>query len=471
MAAPGEFDLIERIRRRVVGRDDVVLGIGDDAAVLTMPPGMQLVVAMDTLNAGVHFPHDTPAADIGWKALAVNLSDLGAMGATPAWCTLSLSMPASDPDWLDAFIDGFTALATRHGVALVGGDTTRGPLSVCVTVHGFVAPGCAMRRSAAREGDDVWVTGTLGDAAGGLRCVLPEVDRDARIRTDAACDALRSRLDRPVPRVDLGRALQPLAHACIDVSDGLLADLAHVAHASGIAIEIDINALPCSDALAHAFDPATVRRLQATGGDDYELAFTAPASARAAIDALADAHGVRLSRIGRVVVGNGVEARANGAAWMPARAGFDHFAPASGSEAATPARPLPSAEQYAAERTHYGAGERVDIGAAQRAVEATYSNQVLLDINDACLRMSVFEGEYRWHRHPDSDELFLVVAGELRIDFDDGTTAVLTPWHCLVVPAGAVHRTRAIGRTVNVTFEKQAARTEFVDDTTGATTD
>ena len=152
---PTEFALIDVIARRVAPRDDVVLGIGDDAAILAVPAGWQLVVAMDTLNAGVHFPTDTAPADIGWKALAVNLSDLAAMGAQPAWCTLSLSLPDSGAGWVDGFLDGFLALAARHGVALVGGDTTRGPLSACVTAHGFVAPGRALRRDGARVGDDV----------------------------------------------------------------------------------------------------------------------------------------------------------------------------------------------------------------------------------------------------------------------------------------------------------------------------
>ena len=184
-----EFDLIARIRSRAdASRADVVLGIGDDAALLAPPPGQHLVVAMDTLNAGVHFPAGTAPADIGWKTLAVNLSDLAAMGATPAWCTLSLSLPAGDDGFVDGFLDGFLALASAHGVALVGGDTTRGPLSACVTAHGFVAPGCALRRAGADVGDDVWVSGTLGDAAAAL----------AQWQAGEAMDAaLRVRLDRP----------------------------------------------------------------------------------------------------------------------------------------------------------------------------------------------------------------------------------------------------------------------------------
>jgi thiamine-monophosphate kinase len=253
-ARASEFDLIARIRARVAGRDDVILGIGDDAAILAPPPGRQLVVAMDTLNAGVHFPMETAAADIGWKALAVNLSDLAAMGASPAWCTLSLSLPQSDGAWIDAFLDGFLALAAQNGVALVGGDTTRGPLSVCVTAHGFVAPRGALRRDAARVGDEVWVTGTLGDATGALRQWQDGETTDP---------VLRARLDRPTPRIAAGRALAGIAHACIDVSDGLLADLGHVCAMSRVGAEIEVDALPVSDALRAIATACARSRLRA----------------------------------------------------------------------------------------------------------------------------------------------------------------------------------------------------------------
>ena len=321
----GEFDLIERIRRRVVARDDVVLGIGDDAALLAVPAGLQLVVAMDALNAGVHFPLDTRPADIGWKALAVNLSDLAAMGATPAWCTLSLSMPASDAEWLDGFLDGFTELAALHRVALVGGDTTRGPLSICVTAHGFVEPGRALRRDAARAGDDVWISGTPGDAAAALALLGHAPLPDGFMPEAAARDALRARLDRPQPRVPLGRALGGLAHAAIDVSDGLLADLGHLAAASGVRIEVDLDALPASPSLAAAPDDWRLR-WQATGGDDYELCITGPVSMRDAIAARVAEHVTSFTRIGRVVAGSGVVARRDGHEFPPGRGGYEHFA-------------------------------------------------------------------------------------------------------------------------------------------------
>ena len=344
-----EFDLIDRIRARVPRRGDVILGIGDDAAVLQVPEGKHLVVATDTLNAGVHFPLGTAPADIGWKALAVNLSDLAAMGAQPAWCTLSLSLPMGDAGWLDEFLDGFLGLASLHGVALVGGDTTRGPLSIGVTVHGLVDPGRVLRRDAAQVGDDVWVSGTLGDAAaalalllppsaggpGGLACqgaggagaAQPSQPRSSEQERRGCLQALRPRLDRPLPRVDTGRALVGLAHAAIDLSDGLLADLAHVCRASAVAAELQLEALPASPALRAAFEPSLRYPLQTAGGDDYELCFTAPLAARGAIERVSRDTGVALTRIGVIVAGDGVRVLdRQGDHWQPARDGYVHFA-------------------------------------------------------------------------------------------------------------------------------------------------
>ena len=312
----GEFDLIARIRARVATRADVVLGIGDDAALLAPPPGRQLVVTADTLNDGVHFPRGTSPADVGWKALAVNLSDLASMGAEPAWCTLSLSLPQSDPAWIEGFLDGFLDLAGQHDIALVGGDTTRGPLSIAVTAMGLVEPGRALRRDGARVGDEVWVTGTLGDAAGGLALL----DREP-------VPALRARLDRPTPRVAAGRALAGIATACVDVSDGLLADLGHVCARSHAAAHLDVDALPASAALREAFGEADRIALQASGGDDYELCFTAPADAGADIGAVSAQLGLRITRIGRIVVGEGVHpVDAKSQPWSSPRRGYDHFA-------------------------------------------------------------------------------------------------------------------------------------------------
>ncbi|HET8818646.1 MAG TPA: thiamine-phosphate kinase [Xanthomonadaceae bacterium] len=309
-----EFALIERIRSRATSRNDVVAGIGDDAALLRVPPGRLLVVATDTLNANVHFPGDTAPADIGWKALAVNLSDLAAMAASPAWCTLALSLPDADTAWVDAFLDGFLELAALHEVALVGGDTTRGPLSVCVTVHGLVEEGAALRRTGARAGDDVWVSGTLGDAAGALA------------KGKDAPPALQARLDRPEPRIALGQAFAGIASAAIDVSDGLLADLAHVCAASGVGAQIELDMLPASEMLRDTFDAKTRRVLQATGGDDYEICFTAAPGQRPAVVEASRRINVPVTRIGRISKGADVQALdADDRPWQPPRTGYEHF--------------------------------------------------------------------------------------------------------------------------------------------------
>ncbi len=309
----GEFDLIAHIRARAGARGDVILGIGDDAALLQPPPGRQLVVTADTLNAGVHFPEATAAVDIGWKALAVNLSDLAAMGAAPAWCTLSLSLPASDPAWLDAFLDGFLALARAHDIALIGGDTTRGSLAIAITAIGTIEPGRALRRDGARVDDDIWVSGTLGDAAAALQA-WPD-----------PAPALRARLDRPTPRVELGRRLAGVASAALDVSDGLLGDLGHLCRASGVGADVELVRLPTSAALA--VHPLAARiGWQATGGDDYELCFTASPARRSALEALGTELDLPLTRIGRIVAGADVHARdAEGRTWQPARPGYTHF--------------------------------------------------------------------------------------------------------------------------------------------------
>lgn len=325
-----EFDLIERIRARcAVARADVRLGIGDDAAILAPPAGHELVVSVDTLVAGVHFPALTRASDLGWKALAVNLSDLAAMGATPAWALLALTLPEATRDFVDAFADGFAELAQPHRVALVGGDTTAGPLSVSVVVHGFVPPGQALRRDGAQAGDLVFVTGTLGDAAAGLRC-LDRADPRAAELFGAPADtreALLARLNRPTPRLAAGAALRGLASACIDVSDGLLADLGHIAGRSGVGLEIDATDLPASSALLALFDGAERLALQAAGGDDYELAFTAPPAREQAILRDLARIGCGATRIGRVVTGQGVRLVDAAGAEIPLRPrGWEHFA-------------------------------------------------------------------------------------------------------------------------------------------------
>jgi thiamine-monophosphate kinase len=316
-----EFSLIERIRQRTAqGRDDVRIGIGDDAAVLVMPSGQEQVAAIDTMVEGVHFPLSTSPADIGWKALAVNLSDLAAMGASPAWALLALTMPRADADFVDGFAEGFAELAGPYRLALVGGDTTRGALTVSVAVHGFAPPGKALTRAAARVGDAILVTGTLGDAAAGLYCLRHAVQASAHR------DYLVGRLNRPTPRVAAGMALRDNAHACIDVSDGLLADLGHICAASHVGAEIEASLLPHSSAMLSLFDDATARDFALTGGDDYELCFTVPAAHVA--EAMADLArlGCGATRIGRVTEGEGVRVRDAQGQWLDmARRGWEHF--------------------------------------------------------------------------------------------------------------------------------------------------
>jgi len=329
-----EFDLIALIRDRcAVAREDVRLGIGDDAALLAVPAGQLLAVSTDTLVAGVHFPLATHAYDVGWKALAVNLSDLAAMGATPAWATLALTLPQADSRWAGQFADGFAALAGEFKLALVGGDTTQGPLSITVTVHGFVPADGALLRSGARVGDGVFVTGTPGDAAAGLHC-LDHAAADAAELPSAPAglrEALIERLNRPVPRVAQGLALRGHATACIDVSDGLVADLTHICAASGVGAQIDADSLPPSSALLSLFDTATRRAFQLNGGDDYELCFTASDERASTLLGDLARTGCGATRIGRIVAGRGdapVQVRvtdSTGTELTIARAGWEHF--------------------------------------------------------------------------------------------------------------------------------------------------
>ena len=316
-----EFSLIDRIRQRTAqSRDDVRLGIGDDAALLAVPSGQELAVAIDTLVEGVHFPRGTAPADIGWKALAVNLSDLAAMGATPAWALLALTLPNADEAFIDGLADGFAQLAQTYRLALVGGDTTRGALTVSVAVHGFVPPGKALTRAGAQVGDAVLVTGTLGDAAAGLRLLQQSH------HSDAQSNYLIARLHRPTPRIAAGLALRERASACIDVSDGLLADLGHICAASHVGVEIEAALLPRSSALLDRFDDARPRDFALSGGDDYELCFTVPPQRVASVQADLAKLGCGATRIGRIVEGEGVRVRDADGQWLePAQQGWDHF--------------------------------------------------------------------------------------------------------------------------------------------------
>jgi thiamine-monophosphate kinase len=315
--ALSEFDLIARyFSGRGARRDDVLLGIGDDAALLTVPAGRQLAAAVDTLVAGRHFPAHTGAFDIGWKALAVNLSDLAAMGATPAWATLSLTLPAVDEAWLQAFADGFFALADTHHVALVGGDTTRGPLSITVQAHGHVAPGAALRRDAAAPGQALFVSGTLGDAA----CALRQLQAG-----DAVDTFVLQRLNRPEPRVTLGESLAGVAAAAIDISDGLLADLGHILDASGCGATLWPEQLPTSATLQH-LSREQREAYQFDGGDDYELCFSLPPGRRDELRTLLQQHSTRVTEIGVIEAQPGLRCRYADGRLLDTRGhGFDHF--------------------------------------------------------------------------------------------------------------------------------------------------
>jgi thiamine-monophosphate kinase len=314
-----EFELIDRwFTGRGAARPDVRLPVGDDAAIVAPPPGAELVLALDTIVAGTHFPAGMPARAVGHRALAVNLSDIAAMGAEPCWALLGLTLPAVDEGWVAEFSRGLDELARRHGVALVGGDTTRGPLAATLTLAGLLPPGTALRRRGARAGDDVWVSGTPGDAAAGLAILQGGLQAAGEAR-----ERLLQRFLLPEPRVALGLALRGLASACIDVSDGLAGDLAKLCAASGAGARIESRELPLSPALVAAAGREAAVRHALTGGDDYELLFTAPAGQRGAVGALTA--GVACRRIGTVVAGRGV--LVDGAA-LPRDAGhgFDHFA-------------------------------------------------------------------------------------------------------------------------------------------------
>jgi thiamine-monophosphate kinase len=323
----GEFELIEQFFRRpaaqsLLARGDVALGIGDDAALLLPRSGLQLVAALDTLVEGRHFPQGSPPRSIGHRALAVNLSDLAAMGAEPAWFLLALTLPAAEATFLEAFAQGMLDLATQHGVALVGGDTTGGPLSVSVQALGFVEPGLALRRAGAKPGDLLYVSGTPGDAAAGLQLAMGNASGAALDEQQRS--ALLDRFHFPEPRVALGRALRGIASACIDVSDGLAADAGKLAAASHCAAVIDVERLPLSaPLLAHAGE-AGAAQLALSGGDDYELCFTVPPERVQALSALANVK-CRFSCIGRLEVGAGTTVLARGEPMRQGFTGFDHF--------------------------------------------------------------------------------------------------------------------------------------------------
>jgi len=317
----GEFELIDRYFAQLgARRPDVQLGVGDDAALLSVPPGQDLVACVDTLVAGRHFPPDSHADDIGWRSLAVNLSDLAAMGATPAWATLALTLPEFDEEWLEGFAAGFAALADQHGVALVGGDTTRGPLTISVSLMGLVPAGTALRRSGARPGDLIYVTGWPGDAAAGLALLQGRLQGQGADR-----GALERKFRRPEPRVAFGSRLRGIASSCVDVSDGLAADLGRLVARSGAGAVVRAAELPLSRALYALAGEARAREFALGGGDDYELLYTVPPAARGRLLQLAASAGAPACHcIGEVVAGRGVRVLGERGE-LPLPRGWDHF--------------------------------------------------------------------------------------------------------------------------------------------------
>ncbi|MES2511690.1 MAG: thiamine-phosphate kinase [Pseudomonadota bacterium] len=311
----GEFDLIERYFKRPARR--AVLGVGDDCALLQPSAGMQLAISSDMLVKGRHFFPDVDPAALGHKALAVNLSDLAACGATPVAFTLALALPRADEAWLKGFSTGLLALADAHGCELVGGDTTQGPLNICITVFGEVPVGQALLRSGAKVGDDIYVSGSLGDARLALEALRGQVTLPADVLA-----AARLRLERPEPRLALGQALRGIATSAIDISDGLIGDLGHILKASGVGATLDTDAaLPLMRAADKRLDYVL------SGGDDYELAFTAPPSARQAVEAAATRAGTAVTRAGRIEQQPGLRlADAQGRPVAGDFRSFDHFA-------------------------------------------------------------------------------------------------------------------------------------------------
>jgi len=320
-----EFALIDRFFASRVAdsmhdREDVRVGIGDDAAVTHIDSGSELVVATDTLVEGTHFIAGTPAHALGHRCLAVNLSDIAAMGAEPLWCTLALTLPEGSADWVDRFSVGLLTLANAHDVALIGGDTTRGPLSVTVTMHGRVAPGAAVLRDGAAPGQGIYVTGRVGGAAAGLALVQVANDDMTLLQS-----GLVRRFLYPVPRVAEGRALSGLASAMIDVSDGLNVDLSRLLRASGVGAELSIESLPIDANAVERFGRVRAIDFALSGGDDYELCFTVPAEAEEPLRRAASTWSCEISRIGETVSGDDIAWLEHGRAFSVSDSSFRHF--------------------------------------------------------------------------------------------------------------------------------------------------
>lgn len=344
MPTEREDRLIETLlARHSSDGDDVLIGPGDDAALLRCPPREQLLITTDTLNEGVHFPAGTPAHSVGYRALAVSLSDLAAMAARPLWAVVTLSVPAVDERWLGGFADGLYAPADRHGLRIVGGDFVRGPLSITVTAHGSVRQNAVLRRDGADAGDGIWVSGFLGDAAAGLRILKRRLAGTASSpggkayspsrragtpshpgdRPESSEETLVRRFCYPQPRIELGRRLSGIATACMDLSDGLMTDLPRLLRRSGLQGCVETENLPISAALREFADPDDSCRLALTGGDDYELCFTVPRENEHRLEALSSE--LQLTRVGKLFQGEGLQLTRGGQSWEPPDSGFRHF--------------------------------------------------------------------------------------------------------------------------------------------------
>jgi thiamine-monophosphate kinase len=314
-----EFDLIRRYFTRATPSAE--LGVGDDAALLRISAGMELAVSTDMLVSGTHFFADADPFMLGHKTLAVNLSDMAAMGAQPRWATLAIALPEENEAWLEKFSAGFFALAQHYGVELIGGDTTRGSLNLCVTIMGEVPQGTALLRGGAQIGDEVWVSGTLGDAALALAHLQQRIDLN-----EAEFAACAPALHQPQPRVALGLALRGIANSAIDISDGLLADLGHILACSDVGAEIQFDSLPASAVLRAYLQLPFGKQCVLSSGDDYELCFTAPAARNTDVSRIAARLGLSLTRIGKIVAGQGcIVHDADGVQIDTGAGGYDHF--------------------------------------------------------------------------------------------------------------------------------------------------
>jgi thiamine-monophosphate kinase len=321
--ASGEFELISRyFNRESTRRKDVLQGIGDDCALLQLAESQTLAISTDTLVAGTHFLPTIAPGDLGYKALAVNLSDLAAMGADPAWLTLALTLPAVDDTWLQQFSDSLFSLLDYYEMQLIGGDTTRGPLAMTLTIHGFVPYGKALRRSGAAKGDWIFVTGTLGDSTAGLAILLQKLT----VNSPDQREYLLQRHLRPTPRILQGQAIRHLASAAVDISDGLSADLAHLLAASQVGATIDLDKLPLSQALLQTVGREQSLDLALHGGEDYEICFTVPESNKGALALALDLHGVDYTCIGQIISKHeGFQLVRNNQLTDIKPKGFDHF--------------------------------------------------------------------------------------------------------------------------------------------------